>query len=125
MQSGALVSFIYVEDRDRSLQFYRDALGLELLRTDGFGDFLRTGAGLIRMTVMPGHVPTGHPVLGFAVADLGAAMRELRERGVQFDVFDGMGQDGDAVWTAPDGQMRLAFFRDVDGNVITLSQFAG
>jgi hypothetical protein len=37
--------------------------------------------------------------------------------------FEGLGQDAVGVWTAPGGD-RVAWFRDPDGNVLSLTQFA-
>jgi catechol 2,3-dioxygenase-like lactoylglutathione lyase family enzyme len=121
-QSGTPVAFLYVGERERALGFYRETLGLALHGSDDFGDFLDLGAALARMTVMPGHKPHPHPVLGWNVADIGAAVAALRDRGVAFTRYEGMGQDALGIWTAPDGRTRVAFFADPDGNVLTLSQ---
>jgi catechol 2,3-dioxygenase-like lactoylglutathione lyase family enzyme len=32
-----------------------------------------------------------------------------------------MGQDEQGVWTAPDGGVKVAFFADPDGNLLSLS----
>jgi predicted enzyme related to lactoylglutathione lyase len=120
--SGAPVAFVYVADRERAMTFYRDTLGLALRGVDGFGDFLDFGGGLLRMTVMPGHQPSPHPVLGWSVADIAATAMALRDRGVVFTIHEGFGQDELGIWTAPDGASKVAFFADPDGNVLTLSQ---
>jgi predicted enzyme related to lactoylglutathione lyase len=46
----------------------------------------------------------------------------MRSQGVMFTVYDGLGQDRDAIWTAPGG-VRIAWFRDPDGNTLSLTQF--
>ena len=120
--SGAPVAFVYVADRARAMAFYRETLGLELHGSDDFGDFLDLGGGLLRMTTMPGHQAHPHPVLGWNVGDIVAAVEALRDRGVVFTIHEGFGQDALGVWTAPDGRTRIAFFADPDGNVLTLSQ---
>jgi predicted enzyme related to lactoylglutathione lyase len=116
------VAFVYVTDRARALAFYQGVLGLTLHQSDGYGDFLTTAGALVRMTVMPDHKPSAHPVLGWDVADIGAAARELTARGVVFSWFDGMPMDELGVWTSPDGKSKLAFFADPDGNALMLSQ---
>jgi len=121
-QTGTPVAFLYVGERERALAFYRDTLGLALRSADDFGDFIDLGGGLLRMTVMPDHKPHPHPVLGWNVDDIGAAVAALRERGVAFAIYEGMGQDSDGIWTSPDGATKVAFFADPDGNVLTLSQ---
>jgi catechol 2,3-dioxygenase-like lactoylglutathione lyase family enzyme len=120
-RSGKAIAFIYVADRDRALGFYRDVLGLEIVDSDPYGDFLGLPGALLRMTVMADMQPHPHPVLGFNVDDIAATIHALRARGVTFDVFEGMGQDELGVWTSPDGG-KIAFFKDADGNALMLSQ---
>src|SRR5687768_13401809 len=88
-QSATPVAFLYVSDRERALDFYRDTLGLELRSSDGFGDFIDLGGSLLRMTVMPDHQPQPHPVLGWNVGDIAAASGTLRERGVEPILYEG------------------------------------
>ena len=88
------------------------------------GDFLDAGQALVRMTVMPDYRASPHPVLGWDVADISAAARALRSKGVDLTIYQGMGQDPNGVWTAPDGKTRVAWFVDPDGNVLSLSQSA-
>jgi catechol 2,3-dioxygenase-like lactoylglutathione lyase family enzyme len=122
LQSSTPVAFLYVKDRERALNFYREKLGFQLRSSDGFGDFIDLGSGLIRMTVMPDHTASAHPVLGWNVGDISAAAKALRDRGIEFTIHEGMGQDALGIWTAPDGRSKVAFFSDPDGNVLTLSQ---
>jgi len=122
--SGATapVAYVYVGDRARALGYYCDTLGLALRSTDDFGDFIDLGGAVLRMTVLPGHSPHPHPVLGFDVGDIAAAVTALTGRGVTFSIYEGMGQDTTGVWTAPDGHTKIAFFQDSEGNVLTLSE---
>jgi catechol 2,3-dioxygenase-like lactoylglutathione lyase family enzyme len=121
-QSATPVAFLYVTDRERALGFYRDTLGFALRSADDFGDFIDLGGALVRMTVMPDYKPSPHPVLGWNVADIEAAVKAMRDRGVAFTIHEGFGQDELGIWTAPDGKSKVAFFADPDGNVLTLSQ---
>lgn len=116
------VSFLYASERDRAIAFYCETLGLKLRSSDGFGDFLETERAAIRLTVLPQFAGGEHPVFGWNVADIHATVRALRDKGVVFTIYDGMGQDADGVWNAPDGTAKVAWFRDPDGNVLSLSQ---
>lgn len=116
------VAFVNVRDRERALGFYRDVLGLPLTDSDDFGDFLDMGGAMLRMTVLPDHQPHPHPILGWNVADIAAAVQALRERGVVFTIYDGIGQDELGIWTSPDGRAKVAFFADPDGNALSLAQ---
>jgi predicted enzyme related to lactoylglutathione lyase len=122
LKSGTPVAFLYVTDRERALNFYLEKLGFQLRSSDSFGDFIDLGSGLIRMTVMPEHTASSHPVLGWNVGNISVTAMALRERGIRFTIHEGMGQDALGIWTSPDGGSRVAFFSDPDGNVLTLSQ---
>ena len=122
LQTATPVAFLYVSDRERALGFYQGTLGLALRSSDPFGDFIELGGGLLRMTMIPDHKATAHPVLGWDVADIGAAAEALKERGIVFTVYEGMGQDARGIWTSPDGAAKVAFFPDPDGNVLSLTQ---
>jgi catechol 2,3-dioxygenase-like lactoylglutathione lyase family enzyme len=119
---GTPVAFISVSERERALTFYRDVLGLELRSSDGFGDFLQLEGALLRVTVLPDYHAHAHPVLGWNVRDIVATVQSIRARGVVFTVYEGMGQDELGIWTSPDGQSKVAWFADPDGNVLSVSQ---
>lgn len=120
--TGTPVAFINVSDRARAMSFYCDKLGFGLRSTDQFGDFIELGGALMRMTVLPDFKPAQHPVLGWNVAEISAAVAALRARGIAFTIYEGLGQDALGIWTAPDGKSKVAFFPDPDGNVLALSQ---
>ena len=85
--------------------------------------FALAGGAQLRLTDLPGHQAMGHTVLGWAVSDIGAAVAELRGKGVTFKVYDGFGQDVDGIWSPPGGRTKVAWFCDPDGNVLSLTQF--
>lgn len=114
--------FVNVPDRAGGQGFYRDLLGLDLADSDEFGDMYDLGGAFLRVTPMPNHEPSPHPVLGFDLTDIRDGVRALREKGVTFTIYDGMGQDADGVWSAADGSAKVAWFNDPFGNVLSLSQ---
>ncbi len=70
---------------------------------------------------MPGvPEPTG-TTAGWTVEDLPANVRRLSDAGIRFERFDGMAQDDDGVWVSPGGAS-VAWFRDPDGNRLSLTQ---
>jgi hypothetical protein len=50
-------------------------------------------------------------------------VRELFARGVVFQRYEGVQQNELGVWTAPNGD-RVAWFKYLDGNTLSLSEFA-
>ena len=119
--AGTPIAFVYVHDRERALGFYRDLLGLALHSSDPYGDFLTMNGGLLRITVIPDHVPSPHPAVGWDVADIVAVAKALEAGGVALSRFEGMGQDELGITTMPDGD-KMAFFADPDGNALMLTQ---
>ena len=53
--------------------------------------------------------------------DIEAAVAELVRRGVVFERYPGMPQDKSGICTFP-GEARVAWFKDPDGNVLSVSQ---
>jgi catechol 2,3-dioxygenase-like lactoylglutathione lyase family enzyme len=59
--------------------------------------------------------------LGWEVRDIVQTVRYLTNKGVEFQRFDGLPQDEAGIWQTPDGS-RVAWFRDPDGNTLSLTQ---
>jgi catechol 2,3-dioxygenase-like lactoylglutathione lyase family enzyme len=117
-----LVAFLPSADLDRSRAFYSDVVGLELESQDGFACQFRTGETRLRITLVSDFSPHPFTALGWSVADIEAAVRELEARGASFEHFERMEQDQLGIWTAPGGT-RVAWFKDPDGNTLSLSQW--
>mgnify|MGYP003441925389 CR=1 FL=1 len=118
----APITFIITANRKVAEAFYGGTLGLPLRRGDDFAAVFDLAGVALRVTEVPGHVPSAHPVLGWQVADIVATVTALAARGVKFTIYDGMGQDALGIWTAPDGSAKVAFFNDPDGNALSLTQ---
>ena len=65
--------------------------------------------------------PQPFTVLGWRVDDVVAAVRTLLARGVAFELYSGLDQDDLRIWTSPSGA-RIAWFRDPDGNLLSIAQ---
>jgi predicted enzyme related to lactoylglutathione lyase len=116
--------FVLTADRARAKPFYAGVLGLKLLGEDNYAATFDIGNRTpMRLTEVEGHVGSGHTVLGWHVADIAATVRALKAKGVEFKVYEGYGQDADAIWGPPGGGTRVAWFTDPDGNLLSLTQF--
>ena len=117
------VTFVLTTNRAKALPFYRDVLGLRLMGEDNHAATFDLGNRTpLRLTDVEGHRASGHTVIGWHVADIRAAMADLRGKGVEFQIYDGFGQDADGVWASPDGGAKIAWFNDPDGNGLSLTQ---
>lgn len=116
------VTFVITRDRKIAEPFYRETLGLPFVDDDGFAAVFDLAGVPLRITEVPGHTPAAHPVLGWQVTDIVATVTTLRDRGVVFTIYEGMGQDELGIWIAPDGKAKVALFNDPDGNALSLTQ---
>lgn len=123
LASAKPILIICTRDRERAKPFYRDMLGLPLISEDRFAAVFDVAGNSLRLSTVPDFVPHNHTVLGFEVTDIEAAVRELKAQGVAFNVYEGFKQDALGIWTAPDDDARVAWFNDLDGNVLSVTEF--
>ncbi len=117
------IGIVCVRDRARAKPFYRDVLGLHLVHEDDFAAVFEVGGMSIRVSTVPDFTPHEHTVFGFKVPDIEAAVKALAARGVSFNRYEGFNQDALGIWSAPGGAVRVAWFKDPDGNVLSVTQF--
>ena len=119
--SGDVIAFAPTADPDRACAFYRDVLGLALVERNAFASVFDANGTMLRVTTVQRVDPRPYTVLGWMVDDLEAALGELAGAGIEPLRYDGLEQDAAGVWTAPSGG-RIAWFRDPDGNTLSLTQ---
>lgn len=113
------VAFVGVSDLEAAERFYGDVLGLKLVDARPFALVCDTPASQLRITAVAKVRAAPYTVLGWVVADLEGEIDRLAAAGVTFNRYDGMAQDNRGIWTAPDSA-RVAWFRDPDGNNLSL-----
>jgi catechol 2,3-dioxygenase-like lactoylglutathione lyase family enzyme len=122
LSNSKLQSIIWTSRTAEAETFYRGVLGLILLaRSDGALVF-NVGGGEVRVSPVPSTAPSAHTVLGFSVDDVDSVIAFLGARGVVFERFDGFPHDDNGAVLTPDGA-RVAWFRDPDGNLLSVVQF--
>jgi len=107
---------VIVHDVDRAVRFYRDVLGLPFLFQVPQMAFFQCG-GVRLMLGIPSEPEFDHPssVIYYRVADIQAAHQTLVARGVSFR------GEPHVVHRAPDHELWMAFFYDVDRNTLALT----
>jgi catechol 2,3-dioxygenase-like lactoylglutathione lyase family enzyme len=121
LESALPVAFVSSTDLGRAREFYEGALGLPVLDESSFACVFRVGPVTLRVTKVGELAPPPFTVFGWEVAAIHETVAGLAGRGVEFVRYDGMEQDPAGVWTAPGGA-QVAWFRDPDGNVLSLTQ---
>ena len=119
---ASIIGFVPTRDPDRAREFYRDRLGLRLLSDElPFALVFDANGTMLRVTIVKEFSPAPYTILGWRVHDIAAAAKALQSAGVQFQRYPGMQQDELGVWAAPGGA-KVAWFRDPDGNTLSISQ---
>ena len=120
MRLDRVVTFLLTANAERCIPFYRDTLGFKFLRDDGFALVFDLHGTMLRIGKVPEFAPAQNTVLGWEVKGMFATIGELTAKGVVFERYPGMKQDADGVATFPMGDT-VAWFKDPDGNVLSLS----
>ena len=117
---GKLVGFLTTTDYDKARAFYEGKLGFEFVSLDQFALAFRAGANMIRISKHDPFSPAQGTVLGLEVDDIRAAVLQLIERGVVTEKYPFVPDQELGIWTSPSGD-QVAWFKDPDGNVLSLS----
>src|SRR5438067_1060461 len=115
-----IVAFVPTMNAEQAQPFYERQLGLRFVKDDGFALTFDLDGIPLRVARVKDHTPAPFTILGWEVADVAATVEALRDRGVRFERYPFLQQDDHEVWTAPSGD-RVAWFKDPDGNTLSLS----
>jgi catechol 2,3-dioxygenase-like lactoylglutathione lyase family enzyme len=117
------IGFISTSNAETAREFYEKTLGLSFESDDQFALVFRVGAGrtMLRIASAPEFTPASHTIFGWEVDDIQAMVSSLSAKGIQFLRFDFLKQDDHGVWAAPGGTS-VAWFKDPDGNMLSVSQ---
>jgi catechol 2,3-dioxygenase-like lactoylglutathione lyase family enzyme len=109
-------------DLGRARKFYAEKLGLNPSTESPGALFYVTGGGT-RFTLYPtpNQSRGGHTQMGFTVDDIEETVTELKAAGVIFEEYDfpGLKTEGSIAQT---GDVRAAWFKDSEGNLIGVVQ---
>ena len=115
-----IVAFAAVRDRDAARTFYRDTLGLRLQGEDQFAMVFDANGTTLRVVPVKDWTPPQFTVLGWEVGDIEAVVTWLSDRGVSTEKYPFVADKELGIWTAPSGD-KVAWFKDPDGNVLSVS----
>lgn len=116
---------VAISDMNRARAFYEGRLGLLVGTDSGDNVAYRCGEGtVIHVYLSPDHAGKATATLaGWYVDDVEAVVDELAEKGVVFERYDeGRIITDDKGIATFDGGARVAYFKDPDGNTLSVAQ---
>ena len=121
LAQGKMVGFVPTTDYEKARAFYEGKLGFEFISHDQYALVMSVGGHKIRIAKVPHFTPLQGTILGWEIQDIQAVASWLRDRGVTVEKYPFV-QDRDlGIWTTPTGD-RVAWFKDPDGNILSISQ---
>ena len=114
---------IPVLDLDRAMRWYEEKLGFKPIWKRAVGAMYEAGDGTrFQLYPTPNAGQAPQTVMGLSTGQIEADVRELKARGVAFEVYDLPDlKTVDSIATADN--VRAAWFRDSEGNILGLAQF--
>jgi len=117
-----LAAFIATANPEKAKDFYQNTLGLTLTSDEEYAIVFDANGTTLRMQKSGPFTPHPFTSLGWHVPVIEAEMSELRAKGVVFEQYPWMPADSDGVMTFPSGA-KVAWFKDPDGNLLSLDQY--
>jgi catechol 2,3-dioxygenase-like lactoylglutathione lyase family enzyme len=129
LSAAHVVTKLPAQDLERARRFYRNRLGLEPVEERDGGLRYLCGTSEFHLFSSSGSASGASTQAAFEVADIDAAVADLRARGVRFERFDIAGFEvKDDIVVVPNNYPskgtgeRGAFFRDSEGNLLSIGQ---
>ena len=116
-----IIGFIPTKDPAKARPFFENVLGLRFVDDDKFALVFDANGTMLRVVTVKDFKPFPFTLLGWEVSNIEKTVAGLQGKGVHFERFGFMEQDKLGIWTAPGGA-KVAWFKDPDGNVLSVSQ---
>ncbi len=120
--TSSLAAFITTSDPVEARNFYEGILGLTFVSEDQYAIVFDSNGTTLRIQKMPSVEPKPFTTLGWHVDDIAASVAALSAKGIKFERYDFMQPDDLGIVTF-DGGARVAWFKDPDGNLLSLDQY--
>jgi catechol 2,3-dioxygenase-like lactoylglutathione lyase family enzyme len=123
LADAKIASFVATADPAAAREFYENVLGLEFISDDPYALIFNANGTTLRIQKVQQVTIAPYTAIGWHVNDISRVISELKKRGVDFLFFEGFGQDDLGIVTFPGGA-KVAWFKDPDGNTLSLDEFA-
>lgn len=121
LDAAHVIAFVATARPAEARRFYEDVLGLRLFVDEPFALAFEANGVMLRISKVERFDPQPFTVLGWAVEDIEAAVDRLSTEGVRFECYEGLDADARGICTFPGGA-RAAWFKDPDGNTLSITQ---
>ena len=121
LENSRLVAFAAISDVQRARHFYCEVLRLPLKEDTEFALVVDANGVQLRLQKVEEVNPQPWTQLGWEVESIDDTVRALTTKGIEMERFSFLPQDDAGVWTTPAG-VRIAWFKDPDGNLLSLTQ---
>jgi catechol 2,3-dioxygenase-like lactoylglutathione lyase family enzyme len=121
LASSKIIGFVPTKDSVKARGFYEGILQFEFVSDDMFALVMKAGETMLRIGKVQDFTPAPYTVLGWEVSNIEEVAKWLQKRGVTLEKFPFVQDKELGIWTTPNGD-KVAWFRDPDGNVLSVSQ---
>ena len=124
LEIADLIAFVPTRDPQKARRFYEKTLGLEFVSEDPFALVFNAHGVVLRIanvSTVKDFRPAPFTILGWRVSSAENTVRALREKGIEFERFQGMDQNALGIWNSPSGA-QVAWFKDPDGNILSITE---
>ncbi|HBB98066.1 MAG TPA: glyoxalase [Blastocatellia bacterium] len=118
LETNKAFSSFSVNDLEKAKQFYGQTLGLKVKESPE-GLELHPGQQSIFIYPKPNHEPATFTVLNFQVNNIEAAVDDLKQKGVNFEHYEGEIKT-DAKGIHRNNGPTIAWFKDPAGNILSV-----
>jgi catechol 2,3-dioxygenase-like lactoylglutathione lyase family enzyme len=121
LASSKIIGFVPTKDSVKARGFYEGILQFQFVSDDMFALVMKAGETMLRIGKVQDFTPAPYTVLGWEVSNIEEVAKWLQKRGVTLEKFPFVQDKELGIWTTPNGD-KVAWFRDPDGNVLSVSQ---
>lgn len=119
LATKTVCAFIATRDLASAKAFYGGVLGFPWKSEDDYGVVFAMSHANLRITPLPDFAPHQHTALGWNVEDVTGTVRALTAAGLSFERYGFLEQDELGIWSH--GGAKVAWFKDPDGNILSIS----
>ncbi len=117
----SMIGFLMTTQPEAAKHFFTDLLGFPFVSDDPFALVFDAEGVQLRVVKATQFTAAHYTILGWEVENIAATVTELTRRGIAFEHYANMNPDQQGIVTFPGGD-RVAWFKDPEGNVLSVSQ---